>query len=139
MAIKRRASAHWQGTGKDGKGRLSTQSRALHEVGYSFGKRFGDEKGTNPEELIAAAHAGCFSMKLAFCIQEAGLEAQKIDTDAVVILDNGKIGQIELSVKVHANGLSQEKFEELLGDAARNCPISQLFNADIRVSGELEA
>ena len=137
MAIKRSATAHWTGSGKDGKGGLTTQSGVLSDTQYSFNTRFADGIGTNPEELIGAAHAGCFSMKLAFNFQAAGLAAESIDTQAVVILDDGAIGQIELTTKVKIAGLSQEKFDELVADAKANCPISKLLNAEISLTSEM--
>jgi osmotically inducible protein OsmC len=137
MLIKRHASAHWTGSGKDGKGALTTQSGVLSDTQYSFNTRFADGIGTNPEELIGAAHAGCFSMKLAFNLQGAGIAADSIDTSAVVILEDTGINTIELTTKVKAEGLSQEKFDELVADAKANCPISKLFNAEILLTSEL--
>lgn len=137
MAIKRSATAHWTGSGKDGKGGLTTQSGVLSDTQYSFNTRFADGIGTNPEELIGAAHAGCFSMKLAFNFQAAGVTAESIDTQAVVVLDNGAIGQIELTTKVKIAGLSQEKFDEFVADAKANCPISKLLNAEISLTSEM--
>jgi osmotically inducible protein OsmC len=133
MQIKRSATAHWEGSGKEGNGHLSTQSGVLNETQYSFNTRFADGIGTNPEELIAAAHAGCFSMKLAFNLQAAGFTADKIDTSAVVILENGSIGLIELKTTVAAAGLDAAKLEELALDAKANCPISKLFTAEIKL------
>jgi lipoyl-dependent peroxiredoxin len=137
MAIKRRASAHWEGTGKDGKGTVTTQSGILKDTNYSFGTRFGEEKGTNPEELIGAAHAGCFSMKLAFVLNEAGFTANSIDTSAVVVLDNGAITEIHLKTEVSADGLDAAKFADLAADAKANCPISKLFTAEILLDAQL--
>jgi lipoyl-dependent peroxiredoxin len=137
MAIRRSATAHWAGSGKEGKGKLTTQSGVLKNKQYSFNTRFADGIGTNPEELIGAAHAGCFSMKLAFNLQAAGFTADSIDTTAVVILDNGAIGHIELTTKVKVAGLAQEKFDELVADAKANCPISKLLNAEISLTSEL--
>jgi lipoyl-dependent peroxiredoxin len=137
MAIKRSATAHWTGSGKDGKGGLTTQSGVLSDTQYSFNTRFADGIGTNPEELIGAAHAGCFSMKLAFNFQAAGVTAESIDTQAVVILDDGAIGHIELTTKVKIAGLSQEKFDEFVADAKANCPISKLLNAEISLTSEM--
>jgi lipoyl-dependent peroxiredoxin len=137
MAIKRRASAHWEGTGKEGKGTVTTQSGVLKNKAYSFGTRFGEEKGTNPEELIGAAHAGCFSMKLAFVLNAAGFTANSIDTSAVVVLDEGAITQVQLTTKVSANGLDAAQFQTLAADAKANCPISKLFNAAITLDAQL--
>ena len=101
MQIKRKATAVWNGSGKEGKGQLTTQSGVLKDTQYGFNSRFADGIGTNPEELIAAAHSGCFSMKLAFNLQEAGLTADEIQTSAVVILENGGINQIDKIGRAH--------------------------------------
>ncbi len=137
MAIKRSANAHWAGSGKEGSGTLTTQSTVLNGTQYSFNTRFADGIGTNPEELIGAAHAGCFSMKLAFNLQEAGFAAQSIDSQSIVVLDNGAITEVILSTKVACEGLDAEKFDELAQDAKANCPISKLLNAPITFTAEL--
>lgn len=137
MLIKRRATAVWNGTGKEGTGKISSQSGVLKETQYGFTSRFADGIGTNPEELIAAAHSGCFSMKLAFNLQAAGFTADEIKTEAVVILEDSGINQIELKTAVKAAGLSAEKLEELALDAKANCPISKLFNATISLTIQL--
>lgn len=137
MAIKRKASALWSGTGKEGNGTLSTQSGVLSDTQYSYNTRFADGIGTNPEELIGAALAGCFSMKLAFNLQAAGFTAENIDTQAVVVLDNGAINEVQLTTRVAAADLEQSKFEELVEDAKANCPVSKLLNAEITVTPTL--
>jgi osmotically inducible protein OsmC len=137
MQIKRSATAQWIGAGKDGKGTLSTQSGVLNNTQYSFNTRFEDGIGTNPEELIGAAHAGCFSMQLAFNLQGAGFIADNIDTTSVVILQDGTITEVKLTTTVKAAGLTQEKFEELVNHAKTNCPISKLFNATITLEATL--
>lgn len=137
MAIKRNASAHWAGSGKEGNGSLTTQSGVLSQTQYSFNTRFADGIGTNPEELVAAAHAGCFSMKLAFVLNGAGVTVETIDSSATVVLDNGAITDIYLTTKVSAQGLDAEKFAELADDAKQNCPISKLFNANIHLEATL--
>ncbi len=134
MQIKRTATAHWEGTGKEGKGNLSTQSGVLNQVQYSANSRFSEGIGTNPEELIGAAHAGCFSMKLAFNLQEANIIPQSIDTKAVVIFENGAIPEIQLETTVKANGLTEEKLNELAAHAKANCPVSKLLNATIHLN-----
>ena len=139
MVIKRNASAQWTGTGKDGNGALTTQSGVLNKTQYSINTRFADGIGTNPEELIGAAHAGCFSMKLAFNCQAAGITPESIDTQAVVCLENGAINQIDLTTSVKADGLTAEKLEELALDAKANCPISKLLNASIALTINLIA
>lgn len=139
MAIKRKASAHWEGTGKDGKGTVSTASMVLDNTQYSFNTRFADGKGTNPEELAGAAHAGCFSMKLAFNLQEAGFTANSIDTSCTITLDtdSGSISESHLTVKASVPGIDADKFQELVDDAEANCPISKLFNTKITVEATL--
>jgi lipoyl-dependent peroxiredoxin len=137
MQIKRKATAVWNGTGKEGKGQLSSQSGVLQDTQYGFTSRFADGIGTNPEELIAAAHSGCFSMKLAFVLNEAGLTAEEINTTAVVILENGAINQIDLTTSVKAEGLTAEKLLEYATNAKENCPISKLLNANISLTTHL--
>lgn len=137
--MKRNATAVWNGTGKDGKGVLTTQSGTLTETQYSFKSRFEEGVGTNPEELIAAAHSGCFSMKLSFNISAENITPEEIVTKAIVNLntEKGEITDIYLEVKVKAPGLSKEKFDELVADAKANCPISKLMNAEITIEAEL--
>lgn len=137
MQIKRKSSAHWQGTGKEGKGTLTSQSGVLNNTQYGFNSRFADGIGTNPEELIGAAHAGCYSMKLAFNLNAAGFTADSIDTEAIVILEDGSITEVQLSTRVKAEGLTKEKFEELAADAKANCPVSKLFKANITLTTTL--
>ena len=139
MEIKRNATARWEGAGKDGKGTISTASTVLKDTQYSFNTRFADGVGTNPEELAAAAHAGCFSMKLAFNLQEAGFTATSIDTKAVVSLDtnSGSISSSKLTVTASVPDITKEKFDELVADAEKNCPISKLFNTSISVDATL--
>jgi len=136
--MKRTATAVWQGSGKEGKGNLSTQSGTLKEAQYSFNTRFEDGDGTNPEELIAAAHAGCFTMKLAFNIDNAGFQAEQLQTSCHIELREGTITNSELSVKAKVPGIQKTKFDELITDAKKNCPISKLLNAEISVDVELE-
>ena len=131
--MKRKASAVWQGTGKDGSGHLTTQSGVLDKTQYSFSSRFEQGIGTNPEELIAAAHAGCFTMKLAFNIQAAELVAQELDTSCEITLGDGAVTSSKLHLKAKVNGISEEKFEELVRDAEANCPISKLLDTEISV------
>jgi osmotically inducible protein OsmC len=131
MQIKRTANAHWEGTGKEGKGSLSTQSGVLTNTQYGFNSRFADGIGTNPEELIGAAHAGCFSMKLAFNLQAANITADSIDTKALVVFEDGEIKEVQLETSVKATGLDEAKLNELAADAKANCPISKLLKATI--------
>lgn len=137
MLIKRSANAQWIGSGKAGKGTLTSPSGVLNATQYSFNTRFEDGIGTNPEELVGAAHAGCFSMQLAFNLQGAGFTADIIDTTSEVVLENGTITTINLTTSVKAEGLDQAKFEELVNHAKENCPISKLFNATITLQAIL--
>jgi lipoyl-dependent peroxiredoxin len=131
---KRKGSAVWNGTGKDGKGHVSTESTALDKIQYSYKSRFEEGTGTNPEELIAAAHAGCFSMKLSFALQEAGFTADEISTECAITLDNGAVTKSELTLKARVPGISKEKFEEAANFAKENCPISKLLTATIPIT-----
>jgi lipoyl-dependent peroxiredoxin len=133
----RNATAFWQGSGKDGKGQVSTQSTVLNKSQYSYKSRFEDGVGTNPEELVAAAHAGCFSMKLSFVLNAAGFTADEIETRCEVTLDNGTITKSHLVVKAKVPGISAEKFKESAEDAKANCPISKLYNTDISMEASL--
>ncbi|WBX99896.1 OsmC family protein [Chryseobacterium gambrini] len=132
--MKRKSTAVWSGTGKEGKGNLTTQSTVLNETQYGFNSRFADGIGTNPEELIAAAHAGCFSMKLAFNLHAAGFSADELKTDCEIILEDGSITQSNITLAAKVSGIEAEKFEELVKDAEANCPVSKLLNAKITVN-----
>ena len=140
--IKRNASAKWSGTGKEGKGAITTQSGVLSDTPYSFSRRFGEEKGTNPEELIAAAHASCFTMALAFQLTGAGKPAESLDTSAVVSLEQiegvFKISAISLTLKAKVPGLSKDEFMKLAEAAKANCPVSKVLNATISLDATLE-
>lgn len=135
--MKRSASANWQGTGKEGKGTVSTQTGVLSNTPYSFTSRFEDGAGTNPEELVAAAHAGCFTMKLSFVISAAGLTPGNIDTKATITFENGSITNSHLEVTASVPGLDAEKFAEFAKDAEENCPISKLLNTSITMDAKL--
>lgn len=139
MKVIRRASATWKGTGKEGSGIVSTQSTVLNNTQFSFGSRFEEGVGTNPEELIGAAHAGCFSMKLSFIIVAAGFTADSINTNAKVTLEDGKISTIHLDVKAKVPGMSVDQFAAAANDAKANCPISKSLNAEITMEAVLEA
>lgn len=131
------ANAEWQGTGKEGKGTISTESKALDNAPYSFATRFGEEKdGTNPEELIAAAHAGCFTMKLSFILNEAGFTPDKIETKCDITFGDGVISKSHLTVKGTVPEITKEKFEECATNAKENCPISKSLNAGIEITME---
>jgi lipoyl-dependent peroxiredoxin len=131
--MKRNATAVWNGTGKEGSGNLSTQSGVLSKTQYSFNTRFADGIGTNPEELVAAAHAGCFSMKLSFVLGAAGFTADEINTTCEITLDPaaGAVTESHLIISAKIPGISQEQFDTAVADAKANCPISKLLNATI--------
>lgn len=139
--IKRTANAVWHGSGKDGSGTLTTQSATLANVPYSFVARFGDGKGTNPEELIAAAHAGCFSMQLSFLLTAAGFPPAELKTGAVLIMESEgggwKIATVELTLTVKIPGISADKFQELAAQAKAMCPVSKVLNAEVKLSASL--
>lgn len=137
MQIKRKSTAIWSGTGKDGKGSLTTQSTVLNETQYGFNSRFADGIGTNPEELIAAAHAGCFSMKLAFNLQASGFAADELKTNCEIVLEDGNIIESNLTLLAKIKDINSEKFEELVKDAETNCPVSKLLNTKISINYQL--
>lgn len=131
--MKRNATAVWNGTGKEGTGNLTTQSTVLNKSQYSYNTRFADGIGTNPEELVAAAHAGCFSMKLSFVLNAAGFTPDEINTKCEITLDPaaGAITESHLIVSAKIPGISQEQFDAAVADAKANCPISKLYNTNI--------
>lgn len=129
--MKRTATAHWAGTGKEGKGHLSTQSTVLNKTQYSFGSRFEEGVGTNPEELVAAAHAGCFTMKLSFVLVAAGFTAESLETTCAVVLENGAVTSSALKLTAKVPGISAEQFKAAAEEAKVNCPISKLLNTNI--------
>lgn len=135
--MKRSATAVWQGTGKEGKGDITTQSKTLNKTPYSYTSRFEEGQGTNPEELVAAAHAGCFTMKLSFLCVAAGLTAEKLETTCEIVLESGAIISSHLILSAKIPGITQEKFTELVADAEKNCPISKLLNTKISVESKL--
>ena len=141
MKIKRRGSATWQGGLKDGKGTLSTESGALNAYPYGFASRFEGQRGSNPEELIAAAHAGCFTMALSLILAEAKLTAEKMETTAVVTLEqidgNYVITTSHLTLNARIPGADQATFEQLAGKAKANCPVSKLLKAEITLEAKL--
>lgn len=140
MKISKKASAVWSGGLKDGKGAVSTESKALDNHPYGFNTRFEGVKGTNPEELIGAAHAGCFTMALSMILGEAKLTAEKMETQATVTLekknDGFEVTAIHLSLKGKVPGATQSQFKELATKAKENCPISKLFKGNAEVSLE---
>ncbi len=140
--MKRKASAVWNGALKDGRGRISTESGVLADAQYSFSTRFENGKGTNPEELIAAAHAGCFSMALSNELGGANLKPDSIATTATVTLDKTDAGftvtQVHLEVRAKVPGASAESFAKAAGSAKANCPISRLLKTEITMDAKLE-
>lgn len=137
--MKRNATAIWQGTGKEGKGSLSSQSGVLEDTAYSFSSRFEDGKGTNPEELVAAAHAGCFAMKLSFNLSAAGFTPEKLEAKSTVTLADGAVSSSHIKLDAHVPGISEQEFNKQVKDAEKNCPISKLLNCEIKVESELNA
>jgi lipoyl-dependent peroxiredoxin len=135
--MTRNATAVWQGSGKDGKGTISSQSTVLNNTQYSYKSRFEDGVGTNPEELVAAAHAGCFTMKLSFVLQAAGFTADEIETKCDITLGDGVITKSHLTVTAKIPNITKEKFDEATKDAKENCPISKLLNTDISMEATL--
>ena len=129
--MKRFSTANWKGTGKEGTGTVSTQSTVPNNSQYSYSSRFENGIGTNPEELVAAAHAGCFSMKLSFVLNAAGFTADNIDTRCEITLDSGAITESKLTVKATVTGISKDQFDAAVADAKANCPISKLYNTNI--------
>jgi osmotically inducible protein OsmC len=135
--MKRHATAVWNGSGKDGKGHLTTQSSVLNKTQYSFNSRFADGIGTNPEELVAAAHAGCFTMKLSFTLGEAGVIPESLETKSIINFENGVITESHLVLSAKVPGIDQKKFDECVRDAELNCPVSRLLKAAISVEATL--
>lgn len=137
----RTASARYEGLGKDGKGVVSTQSGVLRDNPYSFNTRFGEEPGTNPEELIAASHAACFTMALSFGLAKEGLTAGRLDTTAKVKLEKEgegfKVSRSDLVLEARIDGIDPDRFEQIAQEAKANCPISKLLNAEITLEHRL--
>jgi lipoyl-dependent peroxiredoxin len=137
----RKASARWQGTGRDGTGTLHTDSGVLDDTPYSYRTRFETAPGTNPEELLAAAHAGCFTMALAFQLQQAGVTPAELVTEAAVSIDpeggGFRIGRSALKLTADVPGIDRALFAELVDVAKKNCPVSKVLNADITLEWTL--
>ncbi|TDW51825.1 osmotically inducible protein OsmC [Flavobacterium sp. 270] len=134
MKFTRTANANWKGTGMEGTGTISTQSTTLNNAQLSFKTRFAEGVGTNPEELIAAAHSGCFTMQLSFLLSEAGFVPENLDTKAKVSFEDGTINLIQLELEGTVPGISEEQFQELAQKAKAICPISKLLNTEITLS-----
>ena len=130
--MKRTAKAHWEGTVKEGKGQLTTQSEILNQTNYSFKTRFtGEEKGTNPEELLAAAHAGCFTMAVSLGLTEKGFNPTSLDTEATLLMEGVAITSIHLSITGVVPGVDVAEFEAIVSGAEKNCLISKVLNIQI--------
>lgn len=142
MALNRTAAARWTGSGKDGKGTLSAPGGALKNTPYSFASRFESTPGTNPEELIAAAHAGCFTMAFAFTLAGAGFTASGLDTQASLTMEQvgagWSISTIHLDMAATIPGIDEAKFQALAADAKANCPVSKVLNAKITLTATLK-
>jgi lipoyl-dependent peroxiredoxin len=135
--MKRTANAVWNGSGKEGTGHLSTQSGTLKDAQYSYKSRFEQGVGTNPEELVAAAHSGCFAMALSFELQKSGFTADSLEVTAEVTLENGTVTTSHLILKGKVPGITEEKFKESADIAKANCPISKLLKAEISLEASL--
>ncbi|UII18999.1 OsmC family protein [Fulvivirga ligni] len=136
--MKRIAQAHWAGNVKTGKGDLTTQSKVLNNTNYSFKTRFEDgEMGTNPEELLAAAHAGCFTMAVGFALTEKGFDPQSLDTKVTVSMEGFNITGVHLSIAGNVSGISLKEFEAITKEAERNCLISKVLNIPISSEARL--
>ena len=138
--MKRRINAIWKGDGSDGNGILNVQSGAFKDMPYSFKTRFENDNGTlgtNPEELIAAAIAGCFNMKLSFALNEAKYSPEELNTNAILTFEDGKILSVELNLRGKVSNISEDKFNELANDAKDNCPVSGVLNCDIILNASL--
>ncbi|WP_339665832.1 OsmC family protein [Maribacter arcticus] len=137
MNFTRSAKAQWKGSGKDGKGTMTTESTVLQDAQYSFNTRFEDGKGTNPEELIGAAHAGCFSMQLSFLLGEAGFTPTTLDVDAKVDFKDGEIVKVTLDLKGDVPNINSDEFNKIALKAKEVCPVSKLLNAEIVLNASL--
>jgi len=139
--ITKEANVVWRGDGKSGQGEITSQSKALSAVPYGFASRFEQGKGTNPEELIAAAHAACFSMALAFKLAEAGFQPKELKTKAAISMDKEGSGftikESKLTLEAHVPEIDEQKFKELAAEAKANCPVSKLLNAKITLDAQL--
>jgi osmotically inducible protein OsmC len=139
--ITRTARAEWQGTGKEGKGTLTTQSGVLSATPYGFNTRFGDQKGTNPEELLAASHAGCFSMALAFALTGAGFTPTRLATSAAVTIEpegaGFKISKSALKLEATVPNIGRDQFQMLAEGAKAGCPVSKVLNAEVTLDWQL--
>ncbi len=137
MKFNRRASAHWKGSGMEGKGTLTTQSTTLNNTQYSFKSRFEEGVGTNPEELIAAAHSGCFAMKLSFLLGDAGFTPDDLNVEAKITFEDGAITESHLDLKAKIPGITNDAFQKIAAEAKATCPISKSITAAISLTATL--
>ena len=137
MNFSRKANAKWEGSGKEGKGYITTGSTVLDKTPYSFGTRFENGKGTNPEELIGAAHAGCFAMQLSFLLGEDDFTPNSLDVDAKVDFKDGEIVKVTLDLKGDVPKISADKFKEIANKAKEVCPVSKLLDTEIVLNASL--
>ncbi len=137
MKFTRKANANWKGTGMEGKGTISTQSTTLDNAQLSFKTRFDQGVGTNPEELIAAAHSGCFTMQLSFLLSEAGFTPEDLNTEAKVTFEDGTITLIQLELSGKVPGITEDEFQKTAQKAKEICPVSKLLNTEITLSVSL--
>ena len=135
--MKRNATAIWNGTIKEGSGNLTTDSKVLDNTQYSFNSRFAEGIVTNPEELMAAAHAGCFTMKLSLDLTEAGFNPTSLETKGTITLDNGVISSSNLVLKADIPGIEDAQFQEIAAGAKANCPVSKAYNVEITLEASL--
>lgn len=135
--MKRNGTAVWKGSLKDGKGTISTQSGVLDKTQYSFKTRFEDGKGTNPEELIGAAHSGCFTMQLSANLTEEGFEPDELETKSEITFEDGTVKKSHLILKAKVENIEKVQFEKIANDAKENCPISKLLDTEITLESEL--
>jgi|SRR5690606_14681909 len=138
MKFTRKASANWKGPGKDGQGSITTESKVLDKTRYSYKTRFENGKGTNPEELIAAAHSGCFTMQLSFLLEQANHSPDNLETEARVTFEDGNITMINLDVKGEVDGIDDEEFRKIAEKAKNICPVSKVLNASINLNASLK-
>ncbi|WP_179345010.1 OsmC family protein [Winogradskyella ursingii] len=139
MNFTRQATAEWKGSGKEGQGHITTESEVLNNTPYDFTKRFEDEKGTNPEELIGAAHAGCYTMQLSFLLGESGYTPDHLETNAKVTFDDGEITKIALDLKGKVPNIESDEFNSIAEKAKNVCPVSKLLKAEITLNSSLES
>lgn len=135
--MKRNATAVWNGTINEGNGHLTTQSTVLNKTQYSFKSRFAEGVGTNPEELMAAAHAGCFTMKLSLDLTTAGFHPESLETTATITLDNGVITNSDLVLRAKIQGITNEQFQQIAAGAKAECPVSKAYNLKISLEATL--